>query len=153
MKQSIILGIGTGRCGTASLAKILNQQPDTVCSFDEPPLLPWKIGSRPSQQVSRPMGEGDDTRVGNTPSPQPLSKRARGALRMALSRKWAREHFCFFSLQPTTPLRPRTGEGSRNGKAVFKVSFFSQNRPPANAPSSGILSPKGWKLTIRGAGG
>jgi hypothetical protein len=38
-KQSIILGIGTGRCGTASLAKILNQQPDAVCSFDEPPLL------------------------------------------------------------------------------------------------------------------
>ncbi len=75
MKQSIILGIGTGRCGTASLAKILNQQPDTVCSFDEPPLLPWKIGSRPSQQVSRPMGEGDDTRVGNTPSPPaPLPK-------------------------------------------------------------------------------
>ena len=42
MKQSIILGIGTGRCGTASLAKVLNQQSDAVCSFDEPPLLPWQ---------------------------------------------------------------------------------------------------------------
>ena len=42
MNQSIILGIGTGRCGTASLAKVLNQQTDAVCSFDEPPLLPWK---------------------------------------------------------------------------------------------------------------
>jgi len=42
MKQSIVLGIGTGRCGTASLAKILNEQPDAVCSFDEPPRLPWK---------------------------------------------------------------------------------------------------------------
>ena len=41
-KQSIILGIGTGRCGTASLAKILNRQQEAVCSFDEPPLLPWK---------------------------------------------------------------------------------------------------------------
>jgi hypothetical protein len=40
--QSIILGIGTGRCGTASLAKVLNQQTEAVCSFDEPPLLPWK---------------------------------------------------------------------------------------------------------------
>ncbi len=41
MRQSIILGIGTGRCGTASLAKILHQQQDAVCSYDEPPLLPW----------------------------------------------------------------------------------------------------------------
>jgi hypothetical protein len=40
--QSIILGIGTGRCGLGSLAKILNQQPDAVCSFNEPPLLPWR---------------------------------------------------------------------------------------------------------------
>ena len=29
--QSIVLGIGTGRCGTASLAKMLNQQPDAQC--------------------------------------------------------------------------------------------------------------------------
>jgi hypothetical protein len=42
MKQSIILGIGTGRCGLASLAKILNQQPDTQCSYEDSPLLPWK---------------------------------------------------------------------------------------------------------------
>ena len=42
MKQSIILGIGTGRCGTGSLAKVLNQQGDTVCSYEEPPLLPWR---------------------------------------------------------------------------------------------------------------
>jgi len=28
MTQSIILGIGTGQCGTSSLAKILNAQPD-----------------------------------------------------------------------------------------------------------------------------
>ena len=73
-KQSIILGIGTGRCGTASLAKILNQQPDTVCSFDEPPLLPWKTGGKPSPPAPLPKGEGrfeDGTlaRVGNRPSP------------------------------------------------------------------------------------
>jgi hypothetical protein len=41
MAQSIILGIGTGRCGMASLARVLNQQPDAQCSYDEPPLLPW----------------------------------------------------------------------------------------------------------------
>jgi hypothetical protein len=45
--QSIILGIGTGRCGTGSLAKVLNQQTDAVCSFEEPPLLPWKAADGP----------------------------------------------------------------------------------------------------------
>ena len=42
MNQSIVLGIGTGRCGLRSLAKILNQQPETQSSYEEPPLLPWK---------------------------------------------------------------------------------------------------------------
>jgi len=42
MKQSIVLGIGTGRCGLRSLAKLLNQQPETQCSYEEPPFLPWK---------------------------------------------------------------------------------------------------------------
>jgi hypothetical protein len=61
--QSIILGIGTGRCGTASLAKILNGQTDALCSFDEPPLLAWR---------------GDDTRSANTPSPSQPSRAAEG---------------------------------------------------------------------------
>ena len=43
MNQSIVLGIGTGRCGLRSLAKILNQQPETQCSYEEPPLLAWKL--------------------------------------------------------------------------------------------------------------
>lgn len=34
MTQSIILGIGTGRCGLASLAKLLNQQTEANCSFE-----------------------------------------------------------------------------------------------------------------------
>jgi hypothetical protein len=42
MNQSIVLGIGTGRCGLRSLAKLLNQQPETQSSYEEPPLLPWK---------------------------------------------------------------------------------------------------------------
>jgi hypothetical protein len=41
MNQSIVLGIGTGRCGLRSLAKLLNQQPDAQSSYEEPPLLPW----------------------------------------------------------------------------------------------------------------
>jgi hypothetical protein len=42
MTQSIVLGIGTGRCGLRSLAKLLNQQPDVQSSYEEPPLLPSK---------------------------------------------------------------------------------------------------------------
>jgi hypothetical protein len=60
MKQSIVLCIGTGRCGLASLAKILNQQPDAVCSFDEPPLLPWTCRDTPSPLAPFPKGEGTD---------------------------------------------------------------------------------------------
>jgi hypothetical protein len=59
MKQSIILGIGTGRCGLASLAKILNHQPDAQCSYEDPPLLPWKVAMTPSPPAPLPQtGEG-----------------------------------------------------------------------------------------------
>ena len=43
MNQSIVLGIGTGRCGLRSLAKVLNQQAETQSSYEEPPLLPWRF--------------------------------------------------------------------------------------------------------------
>jgi hypothetical protein len=42
MTPSILLALGTGRCGTLSLARVLNQQPDTQVSFEAPPLLPWR---------------------------------------------------------------------------------------------------------------
>lgn len=37
----IILGIGTGRCGTLSLAEILNGQPNTQVTHEEASLLLW----------------------------------------------------------------------------------------------------------------
>jgi hypothetical protein len=40
-KSKIILGMGTGRCGTLSLAEILNAQPNTHVTHEEAPLLPW----------------------------------------------------------------------------------------------------------------
>jgi len=58
MKQSIILGIGAGRCGLASLARILNGQPDVQCSYDEPPLLPWTPDVQPAA-VRLADGEGE----------------------------------------------------------------------------------------------
>jgi Sulfotransferase domain len=42
MAQQFILGIGSGRCGTLSLAHVLDAQPETHASHEDPPLLPWK---------------------------------------------------------------------------------------------------------------
>ena len=47
MRQSIILGVGTGRCGSFSLVRVLNLQKEAQCSHEEPPLLPWKRNDGP----------------------------------------------------------------------------------------------------------
>jgi hypothetical protein len=38
---SLVLGIGTGRCGTHTLAELLNRQPDAFVTHEQRPLLPW----------------------------------------------------------------------------------------------------------------
>lgn len=40
--QAIVLGMGTGRCGTHTLAELLNRQPDASFTHEQPPLLPWR---------------------------------------------------------------------------------------------------------------
>jgi len=122
-KQTIILGIGTGRCGTASLAKILNQQPDMVCSFDEPPLLPWKTGSTPSAEELRPMGERNVAREGNTPSPPAPLPKGEGRFEDG---PLAREGN---APSPPAPL-PQAGEGSFYDDTVQQAG----NTPPAPLP-------------------
>lgn len=42
LNQHIILGLGSGRCGTLSLAHVLNRQPGVQVSHEERPRLPWK---------------------------------------------------------------------------------------------------------------
>lgn len=39
--MSVILGIGTGRCGTVSLARLLDAQPGVICTHEDQPYLPW----------------------------------------------------------------------------------------------------------------
>jgi hypothetical protein len=39
--SKVILVVGSGRCGLASLTHILKQQPHTQATLEEPPLLPW----------------------------------------------------------------------------------------------------------------
>ena len=38
-----IIGCGTGRCGTMSLAKLIDGQDDWLCTHEMRPILPWKI--------------------------------------------------------------------------------------------------------------
>ncbi len=41
-KQSVVLGMGTGRCGLHILADLLDHQPGVRATASEPPLLPWR---------------------------------------------------------------------------------------------------------------
>jgi hypothetical protein len=41
-RASLILGLGTGRCGTHSLTELLNRQPDSLFTHEELPILHWK---------------------------------------------------------------------------------------------------------------
>jgi hypothetical protein len=40
--SNIILVVGTGRCGLASVTNVLGRQPRTRATLEEPPVLPWK---------------------------------------------------------------------------------------------------------------
>ncbi|MCY2987859.1 MAG: hypothetical protein NTY19_08365 [Planctomycetota bacterium] len=39
--RRIVLGMGTGQCGTVLLAQILGKQHDARVTHEQPPLLPW----------------------------------------------------------------------------------------------------------------
>ncbi|MDR3637290.1 MAG: hypothetical protein P4L84_26025 [Isosphaeraceae bacterium] len=51
MTGSTILVVGTGRCGLLSMVHLLNRQPDTRVSHQEPPRLPWV--QPPGRQLMR----------------------------------------------------------------------------------------------------
>lgn len=40
-ERTIFIGCGTGRCGTTSLAKLIDGCEDSVCTHERRPLLPW----------------------------------------------------------------------------------------------------------------
>lgn len=41
-KKTLVFGIGTGRCGTTSLAKLLNSQENAFVGHELSPILPWE---------------------------------------------------------------------------------------------------------------
>ncbi len=46
MGKQVVFGMGTGRCGTASLCALLNRQPCTNITHEQYPLLPWQPSPR-----------------------------------------------------------------------------------------------------------
>ena len=40
-KKTVIFGLGTGRCGTTSLSKLLNSQDNSLVGHELFPILPW----------------------------------------------------------------------------------------------------------------
>lgn len=51
--STIVIGLGTGRCGTKSLAVLLNHQPSTAVGHEMRPLLPWDKAGAPQDVRSR----------------------------------------------------------------------------------------------------
>jgi hypothetical protein len=43
MCKKLVIGVGTGRCGTVSLQKLLNAQEDSYVEHESRPLLPWIV--------------------------------------------------------------------------------------------------------------
>lgn len=41
--KRLILVIGSGRCGTQSLARVVDQQPSAAFTHEKAPLLPWEV--------------------------------------------------------------------------------------------------------------
>ena len=52
MSARIILGIGSGRCGTASLANVLNRQSAFSVTHEEWPLLAWRPAGDPAEIIA-----------------------------------------------------------------------------------------------------
>jgi hypothetical protein len=41
--KKLIIGMGSGRCGTMSLSHILNAQENCICTHESPPHLDWEV--------------------------------------------------------------------------------------------------------------
>jgi len=49
-KRKLVFGMGSGRCGTASLALLLNNQENSLVTHEMFPVLPWDISNTTSVQ-------------------------------------------------------------------------------------------------------
>ncbi len=51
--RQLVIGLGPGQCGLATLANLLNQQFQTEFTYQQPPLLPWQVRTDRSQLTDR----------------------------------------------------------------------------------------------------
>ena len=51
-KRKFVFGLGTGCCGTASLAHLLNDQPNSFVGHELAPILPWSTSESARQNFS-----------------------------------------------------------------------------------------------------
>lgn len=67
----LVIGMGTGRCGTLSLTSVLNQQPNTKVTHEQPPLLPWDSPVRTSlihERIRRMRSSRQERMIGDVAS-------------------------------------------------------------------------------------
>lgn len=66
MKKSIIIGLGTGRCGTVSLANLLNSQRDTsVTHENDRHTMPWIVNEVLFESAFEKMCQRPGTHIGD----------------------------------------------------------------------------------------
>ena len=53
IEKTVVIGCGTGRCGTTSLAKLITGCEDAVCEHERRPLLPWVFNKELFQERVR----------------------------------------------------------------------------------------------------
>ncbi|MFC1884628.1 hypothetical protein ACFL2O_07645 [Thermodesulfobacteriota bacterium] len=63
--RQLVIGLGTGRCGTVSLMKILNAQPGLNFSHESRPVLPWKFSEKKIDEKMKQIMSYDGTIVGD----------------------------------------------------------------------------------------
>jgi hypothetical protein len=63
--KKIIIGLGTGRCGTLSLSHLLNIQPNADVTHERKPILPWKFDRTLIQQKIESLLDSDRAIVGD----------------------------------------------------------------------------------------
>jgi len=61
----IIFGLGSGRCGTSSLQRLLNNQTDTTVTHEMAPVLPWDFDERRLSDRIANLSASDDHFTGD----------------------------------------------------------------------------------------
>jgi len=64
-KKTILIGCGTGRCGTVSLSRLVNSGEGAVCTHERRPLLPWVLDEDLLLERIRYFEGSDSTLVGD----------------------------------------------------------------------------------------